>query len=352
MAKIGITILSYNSVKNLPDCLGSLTKSVAGFKPGDVEILVWDNASVDGSAEWVQKNYPSVRVIESPVNLGFAAGNNRAFEALKPTDYFVLLNDDTIVEPNWLEELVKMAQSDPKIMVVQSLIKLWPEKELINSWGNSIHFLGFGYAGGYRVPVNEAGDKLKPGRVISYASGASMLVKTSLLKETFLFDNDFFMYHEDLDLGWRVRLLGYKSVLAPDSVIYHKYSFRKSVKKYYYMERNRFICLFRNYHLFSLVAIFPALLVMEAMSFGYSLSTGWWREKLRAYVYLIQPKTLVKLFKAAKVQENARKAKDKDVIDAFTGVIEFQEMANPLLIYGVNPVINFYWRLIKKIILW
>ncbi len=352
MARIGIAILSYNSLRNLPDCLGSLRDSIAGFPSGEVDVMVWDNASSDGSAAWVREHHPWVKVVESKENLGFAAGNNRALEALKPSEYFVLLNDDTVVDKDWLSQLIAVANSRPRAMVVQSRLMLWPDKEQLNSWGNEIHFLGFGFAAGYKIPAARAAGQLSGTRIINYASGAAMLVKMSLLQETYLFDNDFFMYHEDLDLGWRVRLLGYETLFAPKSVVYHKYSFKKSIKKYYFMERNRFIIILQNYHVLTLLMIMPALLAMELGSFGFSLFSGWWKEKFKVYAYILNPVRWPSFWRRTYRVQKSRKAKEKDVVSGFTGKIEFQDMASPLLVYVANPFFGFYWRVVKRLIVW
>ena len=187
---------------------------------------------------------------------------------------------------------------------------------------------------------------------IAYASGAAVLFKKEALAKVGIFDPDFFMYHEDLDLGWRLRLAGYKILVVPNAVIYHKYEFSKSIKKYYFMERNRLICLLENYKLATLILIFPAWLVMEIGLFLFSLQTGFWREKLKVYKYFFKLSVWRKIFRIRRARRLTRTVGDRQVVKLFTGKIEFQEIDNWLLNKVANPIFNLYWQIVKFLIIW
>lgn len=346
--KIAVIVLGRNGQEYLPDCLSSLLKQNCSFVA--CQIMVVDNGSSDGSVEFVEQNYPAVFLIKNATNLGFAAGNNIGMKwALENNfDYIVLLNQDTVVDPAWLSELVKIAESDQRIGAIQARLMLYSKKDEVNSLGNAIHFLGFGFsAGGYQKFDNNSEPK-----EITYPSGAAVLFRAQVLREVGLFNPDFFMYHEDLDLGWRVRLAGYKIFLAPKAVVYHKYEFSRSMKKYYYMERNRYITILQNYRWPTILVIVPALILMELGMFFYSLITGWWKEKLKVYGYFLHPRSWSKIMAERREVAKIRKIKDKEIVKYFVGKIEFQEIDNPVLKYIVNPVFSAYWWIIRKLIFW
>ncbi len=348
MNKVAIIIVNYNGKEYLPDCLGSL--SDLDYPADSYKIFFVDNNSTDNSVNYVKNNFPEVEIIENQENLGFAQGNNLAMKKAlaQDFDYISLINQDTISEPDFLKRLLAVAEKEEKIAAVQPRLMLYPEKDKVNSLGNSIHFLGFGFSsGGYQ----EFKGELEP-KEITYASGAAVLIKSQILKEIGLFDPDFFMYHEDLDLGWRMRMAGYKIMLAPDAVVYHKYEFSKSIKKYYYMERNRFICILENYKWPTIALITPACLLMELGLFIFLIKSGFWKEKLKVYAYFFKLKNWRKIFKHRKEKKEYRKVKDKEIVKIFTGKIKFQEIDNWLLKKIANPIFNFYWRLTIFLIFW
>ncbi|MFA6216008.1 MAG: glycosyltransferase family 2 protein [Patescibacteria group bacterium] len=345
--KVLIVISVYNGADYLGDCLSSLAKIT---HPKDsFEILVIDDASTDGSAEYLKNNWAEIKLIVNEKNIGFAAGNNLGMQYAISNgfDYAYLLNQDTAVEPDFLEKAVAVGETDSKIGAVQSKLLLYQDKGKINSIGNEIHYLGFAFAGGHQSPDEEMAVK-----EITYPSGASVLLKTSALKAVGLFNEEFFMYHEDTDLGWRLWLDGYKITLAPQSVVYHKYEFSRSIKKYYFMERNRRLVIFQNYKFATILLISPACIIMDLAMLFYSFLTGWWRENLKVYWYFFQPGSWRKIIKTRIMVQSQRKIKDIDIIKRFVGKIDFQDLQNPLLKYIANPLFDFYWQIIKRIIWW
>ncbi|MAF13875.1 MAG: hypothetical protein CMI53_03210 [Parcubacteria group bacterium] len=345
--RVLIVIVIYNGADYLRDCLTSLSKIT--YERGRYEFFLVDNGSTDGSVDYVKNNWGALKLLENQKNYGFAHANNMGLQYAVDYafDYVYLLNQDTIVEPDFLEKAVAVADSDHKIGAVQSKLLLHPDKDKINSIGNETHYLGFGFAGGYRKPDSEMESK-----EITYPSGASVLLRVYSLKKVGFFNPDFFAYHEDSDLGWRLRLADYKIMLAPESIVYHKYQFSRSIKKFYLMERNRYLIILQNYKLPTLILITPACLLMSVAMFFYSFFSGWWWELLKVYGYFLNPINWIKISKARTKAQKIREVSDKKITKRFVGTIDFQDVQNPLLKYVANPIFNLYWQIIRKIIFW
>jgi len=348
MRKVAIIILTYNGKKYLPSLLGSLFE-FNDTQP-ETKIIVVDNNSTDDTVESIRENFPQITLLPQSQNLGFASGNNIGIKYAIDNgfDYVMLLNQDTIVTENFLKPLVDQAESDKTIAAVQSKLMLYPLTELTNSLGNVIHYLGFGYTYGHKTKIQDTRYKIQE---INYCSGAACLLKVSALKEVGLFDDDLFMYHEDLDLGWRFKLKGYKNVVCLDSIVYHQYEFSRSIQKYYFMERNRFIVMWKNYKLATIFLILPALILMELGLLVFSFKNGWWRKKLQVYLYFVNPVNWLKIFQKRKIIQNSRVLSDKEVVKEFSGLIEHQEIESQLLKI-INPVFDLYWQIIKMLIFW
>jgi GT2 family glycosyltransferase len=345
--KIVVLIVTYNARRYLDGLFGSLARREAG--PHDVEILVVDNASTDGTADAVAAQ-PGVKLVRNPRNSGFAGGNNVGLrQALAAgADYVYLLNQDTEVEPGFLSEALAVAESAGDIGAVQSLLLLHPQRDRINSAGNAIHFLGFGYC---RDNGRRLADTQLEQREIAYGSGAGLLLRSAALRRVGLLDEELFLYHEDLDLGWRLRLAGFRNVLAPRSVVHHKYEFSRSVGKFYYMERNRYLVLWRNFRLWTMLLLLPWLILSELALFAAAVRAGWWREKLRVYAYFLRPAAWKHIRAGRREVASIRKVGDREIVRLFTPVIAYQEVAGPFTRYVANPLMTALWSVLRLFII-
>ncbi len=366
MPKVAIIYLLHNGRQYIADCFRSL--ETMAYPREDAEIVVIDNASSDDGLDFFKKEIlpksgatlPKITLIESKENKGFAEGNNIGIRLAleKNFDYVYLLNQDTEADPDFLAEAIKEAEKNKKAGSVQSCIFLYPEKVRLNSFGNAVHFLGFGYSRGYQLLLADAEGEIAAelGRnhvfEMAYASGAGVLYRATALRETGLLDSEFFLYHEDLDLGWRLRLAGWDNILAPSSRIYHKYDFSRSIKKYYWMERNRFLVLFKLYKIPTLILLAPALLALELGLLFFSLKSGWIKEKWRTYAYFWRLENWKKILRSRRAAQATRKRPDCEIIALFTPKIEFQDFKNPFLIYVANPLMTLYWFIVRAFIFW
>ncbi|MDD4606729.1 MAG: glycosyltransferase family 2 protein [Patescibacteria group bacterium] len=343
--KVAIIILLYNSLEYLQDCFSSLQK--LNYPKDGLEIIVIDNNSSDESAEFIKKNYPNITLIENRQNLGYCAGNNVGIKyALeKKYDYVFILNPDTMVDENCLNNLITTMENNERIGIVQPKILLWPDKDKIQTSGNKIHYLGLAYSGDCFQPDNLS-NEIKD---ITYASGAAMLVKKEVFERVGLLPEYYFMYHDDLELGWQTWMMGYEIKLVPSGVVYHKYSFSENKKKFFWMERARFWFLLKNFKIGTLILILPALLMMEIGIVLFSLKSSWFTWKIKSYFSFLSklPKTL----KARCAIQNKRVLKDRDLKHLLTGVIKFEGFDSPVIKLA-NIFFNLYWQIIKLFIFW
>ena len=204
--KVSIIIVNYNGKELLQKCLDSLLK----VRYDNFEIILVDNNSTDGTVEFITKNYPSLIIIKLDSNKGFAEPNNVAAKISKGK-YLLFLNNDTVVTPNFISEMVKVMETDKKIAVCQSLL-LKPDGS-VDSSGDFIDHLGVVYNS--KTKIDEI-------REVSSARGASMLVRSDIFEKLDGFDQKFFITFEDVDLCWRSWILGYRVLIIPTSIVYHE----------------------------------------------------------------------------------------------------------------------------------
>ena len=265
---VSIIIVNYNGIKFIESCLNSVLNS----DYPNFEVIFVDNASTDGSYELVNRLFGSdkrLKIIRNSKNLGFTGGNNIGFKYAKGI-YIIFLNNDTEVSRNWIKILVEIIESDLMIGAAQCKLLNLYDKRQIDSAGQFIDFLGYGY------PLDNEEDKEQYDHVkeIFYADGAALIVRRSVINQVSLnglpFDLDYFpIYYEDADLCWRVRLRGYKVVVIPTSIVYHARTAAKLHKMSSYLifshAKNRIMTLIKNYGLGNLIKYLPLLLFFETI---------------------------------------------------------------------------------------
>lgn len=202
---VSIVIVNYNGKTHLEKCLQSLME----INYASYEVILVDNNSTDGGVEFVHTEYPKVKIIKLDKNYGFAEPNNIGAKSAKG-EYLLFLNNDTVATPNFVTELVDVMNQDPQIAICQSML-LKPNGD-VDSSGDFIDTLGRAYS-----------SRNRPTEVqyILSARGASMMVKKNAFWDLGGFDKNFFASFEDVDIGWRAWLWGYKVVLVPNSTVYH-----------------------------------------------------------------------------------------------------------------------------------
>ena len=214
MAKTTVVIPNWNGMAYLKTCMDSLEKQ----DDCDFETLIIDNASEDGSSAFLREHYPWARVEVMPENLGFAGGVNEGIRLTK-TPYVLLLNNDVEVEPHFVKALEDAIDRDPKIFSVSSKMIKFRERHLLDDTGDRYTVIGWQAQRGTALPVTRKHYN-HPASVFSACAGAA-IYRMSVLQEIGAFDPAHFAYLEDIDLGWRARIYGYKNRYEPSAVVYH-----------------------------------------------------------------------------------------------------------------------------------
>lgn len=245
--KVSIAIVSWNGREHLEPCLEALEGQQApGFEH---EILLLDNASGDGTAEWVRREHPGVRLIESPTNLGFCAGNNRLVEAADG-DAIILLNNDTRACPDWLEALTSALASAPDdVAAISGQIVDW-EGERLDFARGVMTFDGHAFQQDTGRRLGEV-EQPPAGAELLFACGGNMIVRRRSFLDAGGFDEGYFAYLEDVDLGWRLWAGGERVLYAPEAVVHHR-SMATSQRlgnhnRGFLFERNAFLTAYKNY---------------------------------------------------------------------------------------------------------
>lgn len=186
-----------------------------------------------------------------------------------------------------------------------------------------------------------------------YASGAGVLIRSSILDGIGgMFEPLYFMYHDDVDICWRAQLAGFDIGFADESVVYHRYEFSRSMKKFFWMERNRHLTNLCNYRVRTLLVIAPAMLVMEFGTLLFAFRSGWWKEKLRSWAFFMQPSTWRYIRTRRALIRALRTRTDREMMEHMVGIITAQEVEHPIVTHIVNPVFSVYFGIVKRIIFW
>jgi GT2 family glycosyltransferase len=312
---VSILVLNYNGVKYLKECYDSLLKSTYTA----IEIILVDNHSTDESVRFTRENYQQVKIVQTQANKGYSRAYNIAFK-YAAGKYFLLLNNDIIVKPDWLYPLVETAESDKTIAALQPKILSIIDKdyfEYAGAGGGFIDKYGYPFLRGriFYFTEKDTGQYDDPLEVF-WTSGAAMFINAEALQNSGILDEDFVHHMEEIDLCWRMHLAGYKLKVIPQSTIYHYAGATikpESFKKFYWNHRNNIFMLMKNLegknllkilfvrYILDLINMFYSLLVRFNISHSYAI--------LRAHFWIVLHLFLI-LKKRKEVQKN-RQVNDK-----------------------------------------
>lgn len=286
--RVSIVIVTWNALPLLKQCLPSV---VATDYP-NFEIVLADNASEDGSAEWVAATYPAIKVVRHPENWAFCKGNN---EAIPHTtgDYIVLLNNDVEVPPDWLTPLVDHMEHQPDVGAIQPKLLQYDDRSCFEYAGGSGGFLDrYGYPftrGRIFFTLEPDEGQYDDARDIFWATGAALMLRRSAIDKTGLLDERFFMHMEEIDLCWRLQRHGYRIRVEPSSIVYHIGGAslpQGNPRKTYLNFRNNLLLLYKNLPPVRWRTTFPQRAVLDGLAMLRALAGGQGKEFaaiLRAY---------------------------------------------------------------------
>ncbi len=217
---VAVVILNYNGQHYLEQFLPTVTASTYP----NLSIIVGDNASTDGSIAFLTQHYPQIAIIRNTENYGFAGGYNKILEQVK-ADYFVLLNSDVAVTPNWINPVIELMESDKQIAACQPKIRSFANTTLFEYAGAAGGFIdayGFAFCRGRIFDTVETdNEQYNTPTEVFWASGAALFIRADVYTQAGGLDADFFAHMEEIDLCWRLKNKGYKIMYCPYSTVYH-----------------------------------------------------------------------------------------------------------------------------------
>ena len=280
--KVAVVILNWNGKKFLEQFLPAVIKHSSAI----AEIIVADNASTDDSVVFLQSHFPEIRVIVNQTNGGFAKGYNDALKLVE-AEYYILLNSDIEVTPQWIEPVIKLMDSDKNIAACQPKIRSFYEKEKFEYAGAAGGFIdkyGYPFCQG-RLFLSLENDKgqYDETKEIFWATGACLFVRAELYNKYGGLDEDFFAHMEEIDFCWRMKNLNYKIMYCPESVVYHIGGGtlpKSSAQKTYLNFRNNFTLLYKNLPKKRILPVFAFRLILDGIAAMKFLMDGGFKDFL------------------------------------------------------------------------
>ena len=359
MKQIGIIIVTYQSERQVGPLLRSLAATV---DPGLISICIFDNASTDATVSVVEHEtkalHSPVHLVRSGRNLGFARANNEAFAALRaetPCETVVLLNPDTVVPAGWWQPLVD-ALDNPAVGTAAALLLL-PDGT-VNSRGNALHFLGLGYVQGYGEDIS----RLPEAPALFSGSGAALAFRTATLDAMNarlglegIFWEELFLYAEDTDFGWRMRLAGLENRLVVASRVTHDHQFWLQTRdttgdRLFRIERNRYLLLLANFKWATLALLLPWIVASEA-----ALGLGLWKlypHRLRLWRAVWAEVATSGFWPRRRRLQAGRCVRDRDILRAMTGSIRHGALPFRTVDRWLDTALRWSHRVLAWVVWW
>jgi GT2 family glycosyltransferase len=334
-APISVVVVAFRSGGSLLRCLRSLSPQ----EPA--EVIVVDNGG--GGPELRQAEaIARVRVMSPGTNLGFAGGCN--YGAAKATgDVLVFLNPDTVAAEGSLGALASTLD-DRRVGIAMARLRLLDQPELLNSAGTVLHVSGLAWAGGYGEPVERLGAVTE----VAAPSGAALAIRRELFEEVGGFTPELFMYLEDTELGWRVRLHGLQVVADPAADVFHEYEFGRNPEKLAQLERNREIFVLTAYSLRLLLLLLPLLAATEVAMLVVASGQGWFTGKLGGWWWCLRNAGW--LVRHRRATQRLRRVRDRELARFLSGTIDPKMMALPRGAALANAITERYWRVARRLL--
>jgi N-acetylglucosaminyl-diphospho-decaprenol L-rhamnosyltransferase len=332
-----VVVVTHQSAEHLPRLLAALH----GQLQEQDELAIVDNASSDGTPALARSLGPRASVIESASNLGFAGGCHVGARATR-APLLMFLNPDSEPQPQCIPRLRKAAAAHPQWGAWQAAVLLGDGR--INTDGGVVHYLGMGWAGDCERPASQLPAE---DREVAFPSGAAMVVRREAWDALEGLDSAYFMYGEDLDLGLRLWLAGYRVGMVPAARVTHDYEFDKGSAKWFWLERNRWRTVLSVYPTALLALLAPALAAGEIGLLALAAREGWLGAKLRAQLATIGalPSTLAR----RRAVQRRRRIGASEFATHLTASLD-----SPYLAAAASPLLSApqaaYWALVRRLL--
>ena len=337
---VTVVIVTYQSEQYIGGVLGAL---LADADPPD-EVVVVDNASTDATKEIVAQH--DVQLVALDDNVGFTGGCHEGIETASH-DTVVFLGHDTIPRSGWLAPLVDALQ-DPDVGAAMATIEDADNPGTFNTSGGHLTYYGIAWVSDLGEPIPEIESALVD---VPFPSGAAMAIRKETWQAFGGFRNALFMYHEDTDLGWRLRLAGLRIVRVPGSRVLHDYDFSRAPTKMYWLERNRHILLATNYRAPTRVLLSPALLVADLGVSVVAIRDGWIGQKLAARRDLYRTRS--EWLPARKLVASTRTVGDAAILASMdTSVSTIRQIEGPRGIGFMDSFFRLYLNAVLPLVSW
>ena len=339
---VSIIILNYNAGKLIEECVDSIYQS--NYK--NFEIILVDNNSKDESHVKCKEKFPLINLISNKENLGYCEGNNVGIRVANGK-FVIILNPDTIVEPNWINELLRGYERfgdgiyQPKFLTIDN-------ESILQSTGNMIQLFGFGYSRNKGDKDENQSNNIEN---INYASGTCLFTTKEIFTQLGFFDSFLFAYHDDLDLCWRASMQGIRSYYIPTSIVFHPsegFSFKWSNFKFFLLERNRLYCLFTHYSHSTILKFLPSLVLVDIAVSVFYLKNGLFTEKIKASLNILKNSKIIHS-RYNLIQKN-RTVDDKEIILYFRNEVILPKGTNIKNKMPFNSVLRVLAKMCRKVI--
>ena len=297
-----------------PEAADQALASIFKTSYSDFEVIFVDNASNDGTADFLATKYSSLKVVKNDHNRGSGGAWNTGFRLIDPASKYVAFVDcDVIFDSDWLSEIVKVAEADPRIGGCQPKILSFQEPVMFEYNGSAGMWMDvYGYAlnrGRIFYNVEKDIGQYDSKCETFFVGGSVLLARSDVIKKIGLFDESFFIYHEELDLAWRIRLNGYRLFCVPSSVVWHKGGVKKDKTTMFLKHKNNIYMMIKNYSLKSLARYLPLRFALDTISItknGFA--------PINAYFWLLRNSKLVWSHRV-EVQSKVRKRDDEELME-------------------------------------
>ena len=322
-----------------PNATRRAVESLIAQSEPPVEILLVDNhpdaLTAAVMSDWQQAG--RLRLLHSGENLGYAMACNRAAQEARG-DWLFFLNPDAYADPTCLAVLLGATGRDVGVIGAQVLL---PDGRT-NAGDNPLHLTGIGWAGRYGEPMERGA-----ARRVAAVSGAALFVRASAFRDLGGFCERFFMYYDDADFCWRVRLAGWDVVFCPDARVWHDFEFDRGARKWYLLERNRLWAVLSNYSPAGLLLVAPLLIGTELVVAVFALRDGWGRNLIRAWASTVR--TMPELLRWRRTVQASRRVGDSEIVRLMSGRFE-TSLVQSRLASRLNPLIARYQRAMRSLL--